>query len=561
MIRRPGWEKALRRRLRGRAKAMPAKSNLHFESVALVAMGAFMIAALSLAAEGNRGRMVAVTLTTGVLGGLMGGALRARWFDGALLAYFVPVGRREMRLLESRGAHAVILRLVIAGLAMAALGCLPGGLSSSLKALPVAVTAMATGMLFSSGRRGKLILWSSAIGSIAWSVLEVSRTDLGPGSLGYGFIHGWLPAFPWSLWAGDTSHLLLRMLAFAAALVIVFFEWREAWRGSDVFQAWNPPSVPDARELSAPEPELPEIVHLEEDPRPELRTGLRATVTRGWVGLGAYVPFDRFSRIDKLLWRSLVPDQRLLACLGTFGAFAWFRRIILSIGLLAAAVTFVWIIRLSWQGRLGPVMFEYGAFLGLPALVLTVIAAARSGPGTLSTFAPWVEPFRPGLQRAIPPLAIFPLSPVEWSRCATKEWLIRTPVVALLWSLAAVAVAPAFPVEIGFRNLFAWFMTPWLWLAAMLPFSVGSRLIRAYSGQLRGAHASSRVFLALLLMAVSPAATVVVVIGFVLRHLPAFAGGIAVALVAGWAGLRLALVVCGDMRFDAAPAEMQDPQA
>jgi hypothetical protein len=560
MIREPAWEKTLRRRLKGRARARPASTHLHFESVALAAIGAFMIAALSLAADGDRGRMVAVTLVTGILGGLTGGALRARWFDGALLAYFAPVSRREMRLLESRGAHAVILRLAISGMAMAALGCLPGGPSSSLNALPVAMTAMATGMLFSSGKHGKLILWMSALGSIAWSAFEVSRTDLGPGSLGYGFIHGWLPAFPWSLWAGDTSHLLLRSLAFIAALVIVFFEWRKAWRGSDVLQPWNLPSVPDAEELSAPEPELSEAGGMDEDPRLELRTGVRATVTRGWVGLGAYVPFDRFSRIDKLLWRSLVPDQRLLACLGTFGAFAWFKRILLASGLLVATVAIVWVMYFSQQGRLGPVMSGFGGFLVLPALILTVLAAARSGPGTLSTFAPWIEPFRPGLQRAIPPLAIFPLSPVDWSRCATKEWLVRASVVALLWSLAAVAAAPAFAVEVGFRNLFGWFMTPWLWLAAMLPFSVGTRLIRAYSGQLRGAHASSRVFVSLVLMAISPAAIVVVVIGFALRHLPAFAGGIAVAVIAGWAGLRLALAICGDMRFDAAPAAMQDPQ-
>lgn len=559
MIRRPEWEKALRRKLKGRTKARPAKSNLHFESVALVAMGAFMIAALSLAAEGDRGRMVAVTLITGILGGLMGGALRARWFDGALLAYFAPVGLREIRLLESRGAHAVILRLAIAGMVMAALGCLPGGPSSSLNALPVAAAAMATGMVFSSGKRGKLILWTSAIASIAWSAFEVSRTDLG--SLRYGFIHGWLPAFPWSFWAGGSSHVLLRLLAFTSGLAVVFFEWRKAWRGAGGFQAWNSLSHAETKALSSHEPELPEIVDREEeDPRPELRTGLRATVTRGWVGLGAYVPFDRFSRIDKLLWRSLVPSQRLLACLGTFGAFAWFRRVLLSTALLAAAVAIIWVMRFSWQGRLGPVMSGYGIFLGLPALILTAVATARSGPGSLSTFAPWIEPFRPGLQRAIPPLAIFPLSPVEWSRCATKEWLIRASVVALVWSLAAVAVAPAVLTESGFRNLFAWFMTPWLWLAAMLPFSVGSRLIRAYSGQLRGAHASSRVFVSLLLMAISPAATVVVVIGFALRHLPAFAGGIAVAAIAGWAGLRLTLAVCRDMRFDAAPAGMQDPQ-
>jgi hypothetical protein len=561
MIRQPAWERTLRQRLKGRARPRPGKSNLHFETVALVAMGSFMIAALSLAAGGDRGRMVAVTLITGALGALIGRSLRARWFDGALLSHFAPVDLREMRLLESRGAYAIALRLAVAGMVMAALGCLPGGAFSAIKALPVAVTAMATGTAFSSGGRGKLILWTSAIGAIAWSVFEVSRTGLGPGSIAHGFIHGWLPAFPWSLWSGGSSHIIVRLFVFSVALAIVFFEWRKAWRGPGLFQAWDPPPKEGGDDAPAAEAASSESSAEEEkDPRPELRTGLRATVTRGWVGLGAYVPFERFSKIDRLLWRSLVPNQRLLACLGTFGAFAWLRRIIVSSGLLASAVALVWTMRLSWQGRLGPAMFEYGILLGLPTLVLTAVAAARSGPGALSTFAPWVEPFRPGLQRAIPPLAIFPLSPVEWSRCARKEWYVRGPVVALVWSFAAVAVAPALLAEAGFRSLFAWFMTPWLWLASMLPFSVGSRLIRAYSGRLRGTHASGRVFLALFLMAISPAAVIVVVISFALRHLPGFAGGMAVAAIAGWVGLRLALAVCGDMRFDAAPAEAQDPQ-
>jgi len=133
-----------------------------------------------------------------------------------------------------------------------------------------------------------------------------------------------------------------------------------------------------------------------------------------------------------------------------------------------------------------------------------------------------------------------------------REWLVRACFVALIWSAAAVAIALAFSTNLSLRDLFGWFVAPWFWLAAMLPISVGGRLLRAHYGRTQGFILGSRLSLSLVLMAISPAAIVVVIIGFALQHFPTFAGGMAVAAVAGWAGLRLAVASCRNMRADIA---------
>jgi len=61
-------------------------------------------------------------------------------------------------------------------------------------------------------------------------------------------------------------------------------------------------------------------------------------------------------------------------------------------------------------------------------------------------------------------------------------------------------------------------------------------------------------------MAISPAAVVVGIIGFWLRHFPTFAGGMGVAAIAGWAGMRMAVANCGHMRADIAYDVAGNPQ-
>lgn len=550
----PPWERALRRRLRLKAKKVQSKVTPDIkEMIAMTLVGACVIAVLSLAADNDQGRMVAVTVVTGALGTQLGGILRARWQDGICLAVFAPVNTRVMRMLETRNALSILIRYAVMGLIMGVLGCFAGWPSAAMKALPVAMTSMAIGMLFSSGRWGKTILWISGIGATGWSVAEIKPGHLPSGSIAYGYLHGWLPAFPWSLWAGDTSIIMLRLPVFAASIAVVFFEWRKAWRGEDLVAAWNQDAQGDESDLSNEEA-APSNQPLESeeahDPRPALRADLRNSVTRGWIGLAAYLHWVHVGPIDKFLWKYLVPRQRMLSCLGIFGTRHWLRRVKIASGLLAASVALFWTMRLSMQNHLGPTMAEYGVLMGLPALGLSVVAFACSSPGKHSTLAPWTEPFNPGLQRSIAPLAIFPISPGEWARCAVREWLVRASIVALIWSIAAVALALTFSTNDSLRELFGWFMAPWLWFAAMLPFSVGARLLRAHFGHTQGINVGSRLFLSFLMMAISPAAVVVVIIGFALQHFPIYAGGIATAVVTGWVGLLLAVKSCGNMRAD-----------
>lgn len=158
----PPWERALRRRLRPKVTRVPSKSNPGVtDMIALNFVGAFVIAVLGLAAADDTGRMVAVTLVTGAYGTLLGGMLRARWQDGVWLAPYAPVDIRGMRLLETRGALPNLTRFGLMGLLMAIFGCFAGWPFAALKALPVAVSAMVTGMVFSSGRWGKIMLWVS----------------------------------------------------------------------------------------------------------------------------------------------------------------------------------------------------------------------------------------------------------------------------------------------------------------------------------------------------------------------------------------------------------------
>ena len=183
----PPWERALRRRLRSKVTRVPSKSHLGVtDMIALTFVGACAIAVLSLTAANDTGRMVAVTLVTGAYGTLLGGMLRARWQDGVWLAPYAPVDSRGMRMLETRGALPTLIRFGLMGLLMAVFGCFAGWPFAAVKALPVALSAMMTGMVFSSGRLGKTMLWASGIGATGWSATEIMQTDLGPGSISHG---------------------------------------------------------------------------------------------------------------------------------------------------------------------------------------------------------------------------------------------------------------------------------------------------------------------------------------------------------------------------------------
>lgn len=561
MTGRPPWEVGLRKRLQQKLPRQgPKKDRPVVEAVAIVALGAFLIAVLGAGADGDAGRGAAVTLVTGSFGSIAGASLRARWFDGSLMLAFAPITPGGMRKIESRGAVPTLLRLFVSGLAMAALGSIPGGAHFIPKALPAAAGAMLIGACLASGRWGKYLLWTSFLGAIVWSILSIAQQDLGPGSIRSGFTHAWLPALPWSLWAGDTSYLLPRLAVFAVCLGLSFREWRKAWvlSAEQLERLHKVEALPQAVEASAGQMQAgePAIDHEEEeDRRPVLRSDLRATVSKGWVGMAGYVNPAWLTRLDWLAWRSMLPRQRLLWCLGLYGARGWMRNTLIGAGLLALAVALAWTMRLSAENKLGPAMKSYALLMIFPALIAAVIAASKCWPGHLSGFAPWLHLFRPGF-RAIPMIAIFPVSPRQWVGCAIREWLVRGAWTALIWSLAALAVGAIFAVEpMGFRYLFGWFMIPWLWLGAMMPVSVGGRLLRSCSGPLRGAHASSLVFVALLLFGLCAVATFATIIAFWQRYLPVFAGGIAVAFIAGWAGLQLALGIAGNMRLDAAPPQ------
>jgi Flp pilus assembly pilin Flp len=530
--------------------------------IAFTFFGACAITVLSFAADDDAGRMIAVTMVTGAYGTMLGDALRARWQDSFWLAPYAPVNIRRMRKLETCGALPDLIRVGVIGLLMAVFGCIAGWPYAALKALPVAAAAMVTGMIFSSGRWGKIMLWTSGIGATAWSASEIMQRQLVPGAIGHGYLHGWLPAFPWSLWAGNWSHILPRLLVFSAAMVVVFFEWRKAWRGADIAAAWNPQPQEIESDLHEEwaEPNEPHEITEADDPRPALRYDARAAVTQGWVGLAAYVHFDHVTWIDKWLWKSLDPRQRMLCCLGIYGTRLWLRRVRSAGILLAVSVALFWTFRLSMQHHLGPTMAEYGVLVGLPALGFAIIAFACSGPGKHSTLEPWTGTFNPGLQRSISPLAIFPITPGEWERCAVKEWLVRASFVALIWSIAAVAAALIFLNNPSLRELLGWFIAPWLLWAAMLPCSVGGRLLRAHYGSTQGIVLGSWLFLSFMMMAISPAAIVVAIIGFALRHFPTFAGGMAFAAVAGWAGLRFAVASCRNLKADVAYEAAGKPQ-
>lgn len=569
MIGRPPWEAVLRTRLRRKIpRRGPPKDRPVVETIALIAMGAFLIALLGIAADDDAGRGTALTLVTGAFGSIAGTSLRARWYDGNLMLAFAPISPGGMRRIESRGALPTLLRLFGTGLAMAALGAVPGGPLFILQAVPAAACAMLIGAMLASGRWGKVILWASFLSGLAWSFLLILENDLTGGTMRSGFLRAWIPALPWSLWVGDYSDLLPRLAAFAACLALCFREWRKAWVLSEQqLQLLHkaealPHDVPAVAEEKAEVP-APAADHgtllqeagAEEDRRPVLRSDLRATVSKGWVGMAGYVNPAWLSRLDWLAWRSMVPRQRLLWCLGLYGARRWMQNTLIGAGLLAAAVLLVWTMRLSAENKLGPVMNNYALLMIFPALIAAVIAASKCWPGHLSGFAPWLQLFRPGF-RAIPMIAIFPVSPRQWVGCAIREWVVRGAWTAVIWSLAALAVGAIFAVEpLGFRYLFGWFMVPWLWLAAMMPLSIGGRLLRACSGPLRGTHASSMVFVALLFFGLCAVATFATILAFWQRYLPVFAGGIAVAAIAGWAGLQLALTVAGNMRLDAAPPQ------
>lgn len=556
----PVWERSMRRRLRLKAKSVGPKYHLDVKSmIALTFFGACVIAVCSMAAEKDEERMVAVTLVTGVHGTVLGRILRARWQDGVWFASYAPVNNREIKSLETRAALPNLIRWSGMGLMMAVLGCLAGFPSAMVKAMPVAASAMVIGMVFSSGRWGKIMLWVSGVGSTGWTFAEMMNQDLRHGSIAIGFLQGWLPAFPLSLWAGDAALLIPRLTVFVAAVAVIFFEWRKVWRGVDLPVEWSPQGQENPSDLPDADAE-PIEAHETEDPRPALRDDVRATVTRGWVGLAGYLRFNQIGWLDRLLWKYMVPRQRLLSCLGIYGTSCWLRRVKIASILLAVSVALFWTMRLSMENYLGAMMTARGEMLVFPAIGIAFFAFAFSSPGSNSTFEPWTKPFKPGFQRSIAPLAIFPISPSEWARCAAREWQVRAIFVALIWSVATVAVALGFFTELSVRNLFGWFVAPWCWLAAMLPFSVGGRLLRAHYGRAQGFILGTRLLLPLALMAISPAAIVVVIIGFALRHFPTYAGGITVAAVAGWAGLRLAVASCGNMRADIAYDATEKPQ-
>jgi len=384
VISQPAWERVLRRRLRQKAKKHASKGNLDVKDlIALTLVGACVIAGLSLAAVSDTGRMVAVTLVTGACGTLLGAELRARWQDGIWLAPYAPVDIRGMRRVETRAALPNLIRIAVMGLLMAIFGSFAGWPFAVVKAVPVAASALVTGMVFSSGRWGKIILWASGLGATGWSVAEIMRKDLGPGSIAHGYLDGWLPAFPLSLWAGDGALFLPRLAVFALALAVVSREWRKAWRGVEIAAAWNPQSPGNQSDLPAAEETPIESHEAEEteDPRPALRDDVRATVTRGWVGLAGYVDGSQLGRIDKLLWKYLLPRQRMLSCLGIYGTKLWLRRVKIAGILLIAGVALVWTMRLAMQNHFGPTMAKYGVLLGLPALGIALFAFAFSSPG------------------------------------------------------------------------------------------------------------------------------------------------------------------------------------
>lgn len=546
MIGRPSWEKDLRRRLRSKAKKVSSKHRMDSNGmIASVFIGASMIAVFSLAAEDDTTRMVAVALVTGIYGTLLGGVLRARWEDGVWLAPFAPVNARVMRNLETRGALPDLIRVFLIGLAMASLGSLAGWPHAPLKALPVAGSSMVIGVLFAGGCWGKYMLWASGIGATAWALAGQLET----GTLSYRYLHGWIPAFPLSLWTGNSSLLVPRLIVFAVALLVVFFEWRKAWQRPDPEFPSVERSDDDQDEVSDHETTfdpLPEPA----DPRPGLRDEVRATVTRGWIGLVAYVHANHIAWMDRWLWKSLVPRQRMLACLGMNGTWLWLRKVKLACALLAVSVALFWMMRLSMERHLGSAMAEYGILLGLPALGFALFAFAASFPSAKSIFEPWTSPFKPGLQRYISALAIFPITPAEWARCASREWQLRACLVASIWSIATVATALAFVENAAPRDFCGWILSPWFLFAAMLPFSVGGRLLRAHYGKTQGFILGARLLFSLGMMVISPAAVVVGIIGIALQHFPVFAGGMAVAFITGSVGLRMAVASCGNMRND-----------
>jgi hypothetical protein len=289
-----------------------------------------------------------------------------------------------------------------------------------------------------------------------------------------------------------------------------------------------------------------------DDPRPELRYEVRSTVTRGWIGIAAYVHDDHFAWIDRFLWKSLVPRQRMLACLGIYETKLWLRKVKLSCVLLSSSVIMFWTMRYSMERHFGTTMAEYGILLGLPALGCALFAFATSFPGAKSIFEPWTSPFNPGLQQSISPLAIFPISPAEWARCAAREWQMRACLVGLMWSVATVAAALAFTQNSSLRNLVICGFVPWLLLASLLPFSVGGRLLRAHYGSPQGFVLGTRLLFSLVFMVISPAAAVVGIIGSALGNFPILTGGLVIASITGLAGLRLAVASCGNMRTDIA---------
>src|SRR6476646_8656349 len=111
---------------------------------------------------------------------------------------------------------------------------------------------------------------------------------------------------------------------------------------------------------------------------------------------------------------------------------------------------------------------------------LLLFAFVLSLPSGQSLFEPWTSPFRPGFQKHISPLAIFPITPDEWARCAVREWWPRACLAASIWSVASVASALAFVDNPSLRDLVCWMLVPWFLFASMLPFSVGGRLLRAH---------------------------------------------------------------------------------
>lgn len=559
MIARPTWERPLRRRLREKRER---RGNLLGRikdqwGVLIIGPAVFMVLAVEGAKLlGGGGGGTGIGIASGLVGTLLGCGLRARWLEQLWLTAWTPADQPVARRIQTREAVSRMIPVVLAVMILSFLGaCVSSGTGFG-EALAAAAVTMISGFLLAGGRLSMRILIAGVIWTIGYCILSPwilnDSADLTV-RIVKGAVLGWLPVMPWSMPAHGPPAGTVQWMVLGGAFALSLHEWWKSWHEMET----APVELPLASVTGGPEAGQSGSDGVTED-RPavdeEQRKNIRQQVAFAWFGLAGYLPDRPMPMIDRLIWRWLIPRQRLISTLGSHEAFGWFAQTKWAALSLALLVSMAWFSQSAMEQHGFSGLFDGHAYWGFVGLVaLAAYAILNVWPARRSRFEPWLELMEAQGIGYFPSFALLPICPGEWLRAAAKEWTVRSIWMAGLWTLAIAAVLPAYSFAGSPAAPVAWLALPWLMAAALFPLSAMNRLVRAVSGPMLRSQGFSRTIPAILFGLLCPMATAVAEIALGTGHFLIALLVLALAAGSGWASLVLTLQRCRSMRFDLKP--------